>query len=716
MKYFLSFFLSFFVFSTLASAQCTINNSTDCECLNSNETDCDLLPDITVSWQVGENGHTEYPPGEGLQSGEINYVDNWFGITPEIQAMGRLRVSVMTPNIGVGALNIRGMDGDGYRWMVCYDSGVADTFQIYDPDWEEDTYCPDGSNPKHLTWQRIYRKNSDGSVSHYDKMIGEMEYHPSHGHMHFDRWVQMSLRYIDENNMENPLEWELAADGAKIGFCVMDLGSCGGGGCRDDETVYGQGTTLYEDDFPNYGFGGGNYGCSPISQGISSGYTDTYGQGLDGMFINLPPTVCNGDYALVMDVPSDLLIESNNDNNYAWFPVTLTQQGSGNASIVSSNTVVCSGDLVTLSVPNPSSNSSFVWSTGETTESIEITEGGTYSVTVYDSFCNSETTSEFTIDDSGVAAPSVEGVSISEGESASLVAESDFGVNWYDEDGVLVGSGLEFTTPVLYDDVTYFASAFDMGGSANVGPIDHQGENEYSGSGTNGYVEFDAFSDFVLQSVDVFTNEPGERTIQLLNSDGVVVEEHTENIPMSEDNAYTIVLDFNVSAGNNYRLTTDGDLNEVNFGNGNPQLKRTDGDDAPLNYPYVIDGVVSLNDSPYGVDWYYYFYNWSVSSLVECHMVPVEVSVGNVSVQENMLSLSVYPNPTNGSLFVDLKLNDVSDIKIELTNLYGEVVFIKKEKGGNYSDSLDLTPLSKGIYSLAVFVDGKKYVKKVVLQ
>ncbi|MGC6471098.1 MAG: hypothetical protein ACON4E_07520, partial [Flavobacteriales bacterium] len=76
--------LSVFTLSFSAFSQCTINNATDCECENPNDIDCDLLPDITVSWQHGINDYTEYPPGEGLQNGEINYPENWFQITPEV--------------------------------------------------------------------------------------------------------------------------------------------------------------------------------------------------------------------------------------------------------------------------------------------------------------------------------------------------------------------------------------------------------------------------------------------------------------------------------------------------------------------------------------------------------------------------------------------------------------------------------------------------------
>ena len=103
----------------------------------------------------------------------------------------------------------------------------------------------------------------------------------------------------------------------------MDLGNCSSENdlCRDDESVYGQGNLLSQNDFPNYGLGGGGYGCSPISQGISSGFNDTYGSYLDGMFLNIPLGTCNGDYAVVLEVPQ-VMVESNLDNNYTWFPVT----------------------------------------------------------------------------------------------------------------------------------------------------------------------------------------------------------------------------------------------------------------------------------------------------------------------------------------------------------------------------------------------------------
>ena len=64
----------------------------------------------------------------------------------------------------------------------------------------------------------MYQKNDNGTMTFYEVEVGTMEYHPSHGHVHFDQWTIMTLRIPDENNMNNPLEWPVIGEGAKVGF------------------------------------------------------------------------------------------------------------------------------------------------------------------------------------------------------------------------------------------------------------------------------------------------------------------------------------------------------------------------------------------------------------------------------------------------------------------------------------------------------------------
>ena len=730
MNKFYALFFVFFIGFNFSFAQCTTENSIGCECKDSDEIACDLLPDITVSWQWGIGDYEEFPPGEGLQNGEINYPENWFEITPEVEAMGRIRVGARTPNIGSGPLNLRGADKDGYRWMICYDSGVADTFTVYDPEWDEPTYCPDGSSPKHISWQRIYQKKADGSMGFYEVMVGTMEYHPTHGHMHFDEWTIMSLRIPDPNNMENPLEWEMVGEGAKVGFCVMDLGNCSSenAGCRDDESIYNEGTLLSQDDFPNYGLGGGGYNCSPVSQGISVGYNDTYGSYLDGMFLNIPLGTCNGDYAVVLEVPQ-VMVEERLDNNYTWFPITLTQQTGvpDVPEIVSSaNSLVCEGESIILSMDAPD-NTSLLWSNGNTSESIEISQAGTYSVTVTSDDFNCPTTKNIVV--STISNPSLEAVTVCKNESVELTVESDYDVTWYDENMNVIGSGLSFTTPALNENVNYYVtnSFFDN----NVGPEQHEGESNYSG-GTNaiGFLSFDALNDFTLESVSVYTEEPSERKFILMNASGEVIAEHTEFIGFCPDEPQVVELNFEVPAGSNYQIGTDAEVNVNNVGGENPQLKRT-GTDGGLSYPYVLDEKVSINKAVYygqGVDdsggddyttYYYYLYNWVISSNpIECEPIAFPVTVEDCnSIDEVLTKMSVYPNPTEGLVIINLNLELESNLSLSLSNSVGQIVYHKNlGKLTTLNESFDWSMLPKGIYTISFNVNDQKTFEKIVLQ
>ena len=730
MNKFYALFFAFFVGISFSYAQCTTENSIGCECKDSDEIACDLLPDITVSWQWGIGDYEEFPPGEGLQSGEINYPDNWFEITPEVEAMGRIRVGARTPNIGSGPLNLRGADQDGYRWMICYDSGVADTFSVYDPDWNEESYCPDGSTPKHISIQRVYQKKADGSMGFYEVMVGTMEYHPTHGHMHFNEWTIMSLRIPDPNNMENPLEWEIVGDGAKVGFCVMDLGNCSSenAGCRDDESVYNEGTLLSQDDFPNYGLGGGGYGCSPVSQGISVGYNDTYGSYLDGMFLNIPLGTCNGDYAVVLEVPQ-VMLEERLDNNFTWFPVTLTQQtGVPNVPEITSSatSLVCEGDNISLSIDAPD-NTTLLWSDGSTSESIEVNQAGTYSVTVTSEEFSCPTTKNIVV--STISNPSLESVTVCKNENAELSVESEYDVTWYDESMNVVGSGLSFTTPILNESVNYYVASSFL--DNNVGPEQHEGGSNYSGgSNAIGFLSFDALSSFTLESVSVYTEEPAERKFILMNEAGEVIAEHTEFIGFCADEPQVVELNFEVPAGTNYQIGTDAEVNINSVGGENPQLKRT-GTNGGLSYPYVLEGKVSINKAVYygqGMDdsggddyttYYYYLYNWVIAGEpIECDPVVFPVTVEDCSsIDEVLVDMSVYPNPTEGLVAINLSLETESNVGLTLSNSIGQTVYYENlGKLTKLDRSFDWSMLPKGIYTISFNINNQKTFEKIVVQ
>jgi hypothetical protein len=329
-------------------SQCTTTNATGCACATNGSTDCDLLPDIIVA---------RPPLTVSGTYGVIEYSQSGNGSND-----GRLRISVSSPNIGHGPLEIRSTST-----YVC----GTDTLTGTAP-----TTCPNtGLPPRQLIKQRIYHKN--GSVmSYYERDAGSMTYHPTHGHMHVDDWGVFSLRI--QTSDPNPLNWPVVGNGAKLAFCLMDYGTCSTypGHCVDSA-----GNTLLSGNFPNFGLGGGQYSCSITVQGISSGFTDIYYQNLDGMWIQIPPGTCNGQYYIVAQLdPYNYFSEEHEDNNVIAIPYTLTKQSSnGNPVITASpSSIICPGGSVTLT---SSTASTYLWSTGATSSSITVTQSGNYTVT-----------------------------------------------------------------------------------------------------------------------------------------------------------------------------------------------------------------------------------------------------------------------------------------------------------------------------------------------
>ena len=602
-------FLLFLLNTFLIYGQCTINDATGCQCLDPTQVDCDLLPDIQVSWVGLEsvaNGASEY-----AQSGEG-------------ENNGRLRISVSTPNTGHGPLTVRGAGPNGYRTFIC----GTDTNQIYDPYSEVEYTCDNGLDAQQIIWQRIYHRNADGSMSYYDREAGTMTYHPTHGHNHTNDWGVFTLRKKDDNEPD-PRNWPIVSDGAKLGFCLMDYNTCSpdpsiptpynnqlapddySGHCRDDNTTYGQGEALFNDDFPNFGLGGGQYGCSEVEQGISSGWLDLYGEWLDEQWINIDPNLCNGNYWIVgIADPNNYYLEENEDNNYTAIPVTLSLQNENSTSTinVTGDVQICEGEDIELTA---NYGDSYLWSTGETTQSIMVSEPGNYSVTVQNSNCSVVYGSpETNVSEVSVDAPNIENpISTScLGEALSIELNVE-NANWYNEDQELVYTGNTYYLPVLEEDVHLYASQIAQNiESDNVGQISHQGSNSFSGEQYNSYLIFNANRDFMLNSIDVFTDSQyaGNRTIELRTDLNQVLIDTT--VYISGD--ATIELNWDIPEGLNYRLGTNSNMNYSNFGFENPMLKRCN---ENTSYPYIIQNVVNITDSEYGNEYYYYFYNWQIS-------------------------------------------------------------------------------------------------------
>jgi hypothetical protein len=677
-----------FLFQVAVNAQCTTTNATGCHCKDSTQTDCDLLPDIEIGHPPFYDYTTNFGILEYSQTG--NGADN-----------GRLKVTVSTPNTGFGPLELRASN-----IFVC----GTDTFVGTAP-----SICPDlVSFPKILINQRIYHK-SGTTMTYYDRPAGTMTYHPSHGHMHVDNWGNYTLR-VRDSLQPNPLLWPIIGTGTKLAFCVEDYGTCSD---YPDHCLDSNGVSLNNPtDFPNYGLGGGGYSCSPVYQGISSGYVDVYWTDLDGMWINLPPGICNGIYYIVCEVdPNNNFVEEHEDNNVYAVPFTLTKQADSLSQMPlviansMSTTELCQGESVTLTVSNPMPNLTYMWSNGDQTKSTTVSTAGTYTVTV-NSQCGSATSAPITITTlSAPPSPSVSNDTIPGPGSAILTGSSVYPISWFDQitGDTALYTGSTFNTPFITNTTTFYAQTSENHpGAAYV-----TGLPDSAAAGTGGYYNgdqsmiFDCINTMVLQEVTIYAATSGSMNVQLKTSAGTLLQ----SVPVTYTAGMNILtLNMTIPPGQGYYLTRDsGNLYRNNPG-------------VSAGYPLNVAGVCSITSSTAGDNYYYFFYNWQVKlpdHICTSPRVPVEAMVLNPNsiADVNVLnSLIIYPNPAHNSVRVTFRSAE-KNVAVSILDAIGKTAgtYNISSSAGIYDQVIDVSGFAHGVYNLHILSDGKNTYRRFVV-
>jgi hypothetical protein len=167
--------------------------------------------------------------------------------------------------------------------------------------------------------------------------------------------------------------------------------------------------------------------------------------------------------------------------------------------------------------------------------------------------------------------------------------------------------------------------------------------------------------------------------------------------------------------GNNLILTTNTDYNVAQLGTNSPQLYRSDNN---IQYPYLIEDLVSLKNSNFGTDRYYYFYNWEVqeaASICFSQRVPVVATVDIMESAENIIrdEVSVRPNPVNG-IFQLILENPVQGV-VEVLDNKGAIIS-RREGIFQASVDMDASTWSAGIYNIRITTADKVYLTRVVKQ
>jgi Zn-dependent metalloprotease len=199
------------------------------------------------------------------------------------------------------------------------------------------------------------------------------------------------------------------------------------------------------------------------------------------------------------------------------------------------------------------------------------------------------------------AAPNGTGTSVCANNSADLSVSGTTGtVNWYDSPGgTQVGTGTIFTTPVLTNTTIYYAAEEVPGTSSNVGPV----TNAFgTGGNFNGdqHQIFTCFTPVILKSVKVYAQGDGNRTIQLRDNTGAVIEQAVVYIP---NGTSIVTLNFDIPIGTGLQLGT--------LVGSAPALYRNN---SGASYPYTQPGLISITSSSAGGAYYYFFYDWVIET------------------------------------------------------------------------------------------------------
>ena len=220
--------------------------------------------------------------------------------------------------------------------------------------------------------------------------------------------------------------------------------------------------------------------------------------------------------------------------------------------------------------------------------------------------------------------------------SATLNATGSDTLKWFNQPtgGNLLGTGTTYVTPILTANTTYYVESYVSSAPSFCPPA----SNAFGTGGnyTNSNFRSDIFNvnqPCTLVSVLVVSGAAGNRTIQLQDSAGNVLQSSVINIP---NGTSTVTLNFPLTVGTGYQLGCGDNSTTTNL------YRNATGAAFPYSDPggYI---TITGNNVPDAVH-FYFFYEWKLqgASCVSAR-TPVAVNIAN--------GLTLTPNITNVPCF-----------------------------------------------------------------
>lgn len=228
-------------------------------------------------------------------------------------------------------------------------------------------------------------------------------------------------------------------------------------------------------------------------------------------------------------------------------------------------------------------------------------QNGTYPVTLYatNAFGTDDTVSTNYITVNRPMPPIVANDSICQNDSTTLYVVGSGIFNWYGsaaDTAPILAQNTLYATPPLSNTTSYYIE------QTIVPPLEYAtpATNQFGGGGmyglSNRYTIFSVYQPCRLRSVRVYANGGFNRTIQLRNSAGLILQDTTIYINSGESR---IMLNFDLPVGTNLRLGTAA----------TSELYRNN---SGAVYPYTLPGILSITGTNAPAGFYYFFYAWEI--------------------------------------------------------------------------------------------------------
>ncbi len=372
-----------------------------------------------------------------------------------------------------------------------------------------------------------------------------------------------------------------------------------------------------------------------------------------------------------------------------------------------SDVIINTGESTTLTA---SGGDTYLWSTGETTNSITIspTVTTTYKVTVTKNNCEAIDNVKVTVNASSppptVTANAGEDQTICLGESVTLTATGGTSYIW--SNGATAASiEVNPTTTETYtvtvkegsvtdtDSVEVTVNSVIASAGSNI-TINEGGSTTLTANGG------DSFLWSTGETNKTITVNPLDTTIYTVtvskdnceDSDSVQVTVNKTPLP-AEANAGK---DITICIGEEAQLKASGGLTYL-WSTGDTNKNITVSPTRTTTYTLIATrGDVTNSDTI---------------------VVTVENCNDNADTENLNAGFDVYPNPTTGLLNINVRNNINNDLNLILVSMNGSVVYSDKvnANGGSLSKQIDLSRFAKGIYFVRLFNTNQNMVKKILI-